>query len=164
MNRSTVTVLLNSKFPTTFSYGSSRPPHKKRQPCFGNKVAVGFTFTLILFLFSIIRGLNSSQSRIAKRSVSSSSKASKRCGGIENGGVNPCGGCQDSSSDYSIAGVATLRARDFDCSAHSPCFGGQGWCQKLSRTVYLIVRHGDLAVSKTLEVPVACICARFVAK
>ena len=83
---------------------------------------------------------------------------------VENGGVNPCGGCRDSASEYSIAGVATLRARGFDCSAHSPCFGGQGWCQKLKRTFYLIVGNGYQSVTKTLEVPVACVCARFVSK
>ena len=118
-----------------------------------------------LFIFSVIRGLNSSQSKNAKRSVSSSSKASKRCGGTQHGGVNPCGGgCLRSISDYSIAGVATLRARDFDCSARSPCFDGRGWCQKLTRNFDLIAQDGDRAVSKTLEVPVACICASFAAK
>ena len=121
-----------------------------------------YTLKKPLFLYSVIRGLNSFQSRKSKRSVSSSSEASKRCGQIGQGGANPCGGCLDTISHYSIAGVATLRARDLDCSAHSPCFEGRGWCQKLIRNFYLIVRDGDRTASKTLEVPVACICARLV--
>ena len=123
---------------------------------------VGLTYTIknTFFRFSVIRELKSSQSKKAKRSVSSSSKASKRCGAIEHGS-NPCGGCRDTISSYfSIGGIATLRARDFECSAVSPCFGGLGLCQKLIRHFQLIVSDGDRSASKTLEVPVACICAR----
>lgn len=123
---------------------------------------MGLTYTLkkTLFRFSVIRELKSSQSKKAKRSVPSSSKASKRCGEIENG-ANPCGGCRDTIISYfSIGGVATLRARDFECSSVSPCFGGLGLCQKLTRHFELIVGYGNRSVSKTLEVPVACICAR----
>lgn len=122
---------------------------------------VGLTYTLkkTLFRFSVIRELKSSQSKKAKRSVSSSSKASKRCGEIKHG-TNPCGGCRDTISYFSIGGVATLRARNFECSAFSPCFGGLGFCQKLIRHFDLIVGDGDQSVTKTLEVPVACICAR----
>ena len=107
--------------------------------------------------FSVIRKLNSFQSHGAKRAVSSSSEFSKRCETVRHGLRNPCAGCGVTISEYSIAGVAILRAQHVHCRKDDVCFNGNGLCQKAYRTFEF---SGIDGTKKTLELTVACICVR----
>ena len=113
------------------------------------------TFSFHVFVFSVTRSSNPSQSELATESSLPESRIRmKRC--------NPCGGCPSADSkllSYSIEGVAAIIAKKIQCSGFI-CFNGNGECRLITRQFLLYGKDGGQWKEKTVEFHVGCACHR----